>query len=334
MRLACFRTFTLAFFLPTFTGRQPAPSPRPPADLEARLNTATRLNLQPSKLPIQIPKDQRIGMISWLDFDPRTRTLWLIQRGLGCPPILALDPKTGRILHAFGQGSFRIPHAIRVAPDGNIWTVDAGTSQVLKWTPEGQKLLTLNLAPPSASSSAPNTFAGATDIAFTPANHLLLTDGYRNARILEYSAHGQLLRQWGTPGTAPGQFNLPHALLLDDAGGILYIADRENARIQKFTLQGKFLAEFDGLGRIYDLALGTHGTLWASTQPLADPPGSPGYILQLDRTSGKLLGYLPVPKKGGLHTITTDSQGQPLTDLGNTILYFRAANPPRHTQSP
>ena len=317
MRLARLLAVTLAITQPYGRPRQSQTPNRP----QSQLPTAPQLELRPSQLPINLPASQQLGMISWLDRDPKSNTLWLLQRGPHAPPILAIDLGTNRILHAFGGGSFTTPHAIRVAPDGTVWTVDAGTSQILHWTSQGQKLLTLNLAPPSPT---PQSFAGATDIAFAPNGNLLISDGYQNARILEYTPAGKLLRQWGTPGNGPGQFNLPHALLFDNETGTLYVADRENARIQKFTSNGRFLTEFDHLGRIYDLALGPRSTLWATTSPLAKPPGSPGQILQLDRTTGKVLGYLPVPKQPALHTLTTDSHGQPLTDIGNTILYFRA----------
>ncbi len=38
----------------------------------------------------------------------------------------------------------------------------------------------------------------------------------------------------------PGEFNIPHSLALDEARGLLYVADRENGRIQCFDTHGKF----------------------------------------------------------------------------------------------
>jgi hypothetical protein len=70
-------------------------------------------------------------------------------------------------------------------------------------------------------------FNGATDIAFGRDGHLFITDGYGNARILEYTPDGRRVKQWGKPGSGPGEFRLPHAIQIDE-DGIIYIADREN----------------------------------------------------------------------------------------------------------
>jgi peptidylamidoglycolate lyase len=67
-----------------------------------------------------------------------------------------------------------------------------------------------------------------------------ISDGYGNARILEYSSSGERLRVWGTKGSSPGQFQIPHGIAND--GKVLYVADRENARIQWFDFEGHCLA--------------------------------------------------------------------------------------------
>jgi hypothetical protein len=68
-------------------------------------------------------------------------------------------------------------------------------------------------------------FRGATDIAFAPNGRIFICDGYANARILEYTVDGKKLREWGSAGTGPGQFHLPHSIVVDE-NNILYIADR------------------------------------------------------------------------------------------------------------
>jgi hypothetical protein len=159
-------------------------------------------------------------------------------------------------------------------------------------------------------------------IAFAPGGRIFISDGYANARILEYTADGKKVREWGSAGTGPGQFRLPHSIVVDE-NNILYIADRENGRIQKFDLDGKFLDEIPNLGRTYSLKLGANGTLWAGVQPLDEPAGSPGWIVKLDRKTGKILGYVPVTEKAGLHSVEDAGDGQPMTDIGNTIVWFK-----------
>ena len=82
------------------------------------------------------------------------------------------------------------------------------------------------------------------------------------------------VREWGSAGTGPGQFELPHSIVIDE-NGIIYFADRENGRIQRFDLEGKYLGEFANLGRRYSLKL-SGGALWAGMQPLNEPLGAPG----------------------------------------------------------
>ena len=169
---------------------------------------------------------------------------------------------------------------------------------------------------------ARSPFNGTTDIAFAPNGRIFITDGYANARILEYTADGKKVREWGTPGTGPGQFHLPHAIVIDE-NNILYVADRENGRIEKFDIDGKYIGEIPNLGRTYSLKLGVHGTLWAGMQPLNEPTGSPGWVVKLDRKTGRILGYVPVTEKVGLHSVEDAGNGQPITDIGNRIVWFK-----------
>ena len=84
--------------------------------------------------------------------------------------------------------------------------------------------------------------------------HLFIADGYRNARILEYTADGKKVNEWGRAGTGPGEFRLPHSIQIDERG-IIYVADRENGRIQRFDRSGKFLGEWTQYGKTFGLAL-------------------------------------------------------------------------------
>ena len=289
------------------------------ARLRAMIEAAPKLPLEQTDLAMTLPEGQELGMVSWVARDPKSGVTWLIQRGEKAPPVIAVDPK-GRVVHAFGQGLYKIPHAIRIDPDGNIWTVDAGSSMVIKFNPNGDKLLQIDVGgQPENSRSA---FNGTTDIAFAPGGRLFISDGYGNARILEYSRDGKMVHQWGTAGTGPGQFHLPHSIVIDRQN-IIYVADRENGRIEKFDFDGKFLGEIPNLGRTYSLKIATDGNLWAGMQPLNEPTSSPGWIVKLDRSTGKVLGYVPVRDKGGLHSVEEVGKGQPMTNEGTKVIWFR-----------
>jgi hypothetical protein len=64
-----------------------------------------------------------------------------------------------------------------------------------------------------------------------------VSDGYRNTRVLHFSADGRELRQWGKPGTGPGQFGLPHCIVLG-RDGLIHVADHQNSRMQSFDRDG------------------------------------------------------------------------------------------------
>jgi len=319
--LLCFPLF--ARVGPTLTPAETEARDNRSDKLRALIEASPKLPLQQTDLLIKLPKDQELDMVSWLARDAKTCVTWLIQRGDKANPVIAVD-KEGRVLRSFGKGLYKIPHAIRLDPEGNVWTVDAGTSTVIKFSPKGEKLLEIDVGglPKPALSTFREAFLGTTDIAFAPKGRIFISDGYANARVVEYSADGKKVREWGSAGTGPGQFHLPHSLVVDE-NNILHVADRENGRIEEFDLNGKFLREIPNLGRTYSLKLGANGTLWAGMQPLNEPPGSPGWLVKLDRKTGQILGYAPVTEKAGLHTVEDAGDGQPLTDIGNRVVWFK-----------
>jgi hypothetical protein len=327
----CLRKLLIALIcLPLFPQGGPALTPAETevgddgaGKLRALIEASPKLPLEQTDLAIRLPKGQELGMVSWLARDAKTGVTWLIQRGDKADPVIAVD-KEGRVLRSFGKGLYAIPHAIRLDPEGNVWTVDAGSSTVIKFSPKGKKLLEIDVdgQPERAISPPRRAFLGTTDITFAANERIFISDGYANARILEYTANGRKVREWGSAGNGPGQFHLPHAVVVDE-NNILYVADRENGRIEKFDLDGKFLGEIPNLGRTYSLKLGTNGTLWAGMQPLNEAPGSPGWIVRLDRETGKILDYVPVSEKAGLHSVEDAGDGQPMTDVGNRVVGFK-----------
>jgi hypothetical protein len=169
--------------------------------------------------------------------------------------------------------------------------VDAASSTFIKYPPLGKKLMTVTVGEQPDNGSP---FDGTTDVAFGPNGRIFITDGYSNARVLEYTAEGRKVKQWGKPGSAPGEFNLPHAIQIDSQG-IIYVADRENGRIEKFDLNGNFLGEIDHLGRTYSLKL-TNRALWASMGPFDQPPGAPGWVVKLDPGEWQDIGSSRYPR--------------------------------------
>src|SRR5437016_4077101 len=226
------------------------------------------------------------------------------------PKISPKQPRVKGSCHQTARESDIIePMASRVDPAGAIWTVDAATSTVRKFTPRGATLLQIDVGGQPAGTGS--RFNGATDVAFGPDGRVFIADGYGNARILEYTTRGRKVREWGSPGSGPGQFRLPHSIAVD--GETIYVADRENGRIQLFDLEGTYLDEFP-IGKTYSVQV-AGGSLWASVHPLDLPTASPGWLVKLDRETGAILGYVEVAEKLGLHFVEATPEGEPMTEV-------------------
>ena len=212
--------------------------------------------------------------------------------------MIAVD-KEGKTLRSWGKGMFTVPHSVRIDGDGNVWTVDAGSSTILKFTSQGKKLQQIDVGEIAVGEKcAFPTLCGTTDLTFGPSGRLFISDGYGNARILEYTAEGKRVKVWGSAGTGPGQFNIPHGIATQ--GNTLYVADRGNSRIQRFDLDGRYLGEWTNLGRPFALKV-SGGALWVSTM-LAKPA-----ILKVDLATGKILGQIDAP---GPHSIDVSDSGE------------------------
>jgi peptidylamidoglycolate lyase len=155
--------------------------------------------------------------------------------------ILILDQNSGKIIANWGENLFIMPHGLTVDKDNNIWVTDVGLHQVFKFTNDGKLLLKLGEAKISGNDSL--HFNRPTDIAVAPDGCFYVSDGYGNSRVIKFSSSGKYLFEWGTKGSKEGQFDIPHAIDLDQRGNV-YVADRENSRIQIFDSTGKFLKQF------------------------------------------------------------------------------------------
>ena len=110
------------------------------------------------------------------------------------------------------------------------------------------------------------------------------------------------MREWGAPGTGPGQFVLPHSIQID-AAGLVYVADRENGRVQRFDQRGKFLGEWN-YGKTFSLKA-DGAFMWLATQPPQRPNLSPGWLLKVDTRTGKIAGWVPATGSHGMDVMTT-----------------------------
>jgi DNA-binding beta-propeller fold protein YncE len=169
----------------------------------------------------------------------------------------------GKLVKQFGQGLYTWPHGIRVDRDGYLWTVDGQDNVIYKMDMNQGNRILLTLGTRGVTGEGPNSFNRPTDIAFAPNGDFFISDGYGNSRVVKYSKDGRFVKTWGTRGTAPGQFNLPHTIVLDSKNRVL-VGDRSNSRVQVFDMDGTFLEMWTDLGAPYGLAIAKDDTLYVS----------------------------------------------------------------------
>ena len=134
-------------------------------------------------------------------------------------------------------------HSIRVDAEDNVWLVDVLGHTITKTDTHGKELMRLGSGKPSVAQGG-EPFNRPTDLTVNPANgDIYVSDGYRNSRVHRFAADGTLIQSWGEPGADPGQFSLPHNIAMFGADGVI-VADRENHRVQVFSLDGEYRTEW------------------------------------------------------------------------------------------
>ena len=162
-------------------------------------------------------------------------------------PMIVYD-RNGRFLRSWGEGVFSRPHGLHMGPDDSVYLTDDGDHTVRKCSLDGRVLLTIGVPGKPSNYMSGLPFHRCTHTALSPAGDIYITDGYGNARVHKYSPSGKLLHSWGESGSDPGQFNIVHNVCCDDDGWV-YVADRENHRIQVFDGNGKYQAQWGNLHR-------------------------------------------------------------------------------------
>ncbi len=171
--------------------------------------------------------------------------------------LLEFGPK-GEFIREVGKGLYgwSFAHSVRIDKDDNIWAIDKGSDMVIKFDQTGRVLMVFGRRKESADAetkpwenvdpplpAVDGLFRQPTDVARDSKGNIYITDGYVNSRVAKFDRNGDWVKSWGTKGTAPGQFRLPHAIGIDRNDNV-YVGDRTNHRIQVFDTDGKFLRMF------------------------------------------------------------------------------------------
>ncbi|MBN1341914.1 MAG: hypothetical protein JXQ73_04500 [Phycisphaerae bacterium] len=240
----------------------------------------------------------------------------------GTPPVQVYAPD-GRYVRGWGQEVLKSAHFIHIDPKGNVWVPDLDTHTIRKFTPEGKLLLTIGTEGESGCDE--KHFWLPTDIAVSPAGDVFVADGYGNSRIVHFDGEGKFVKAWGKLGVGPGEFSIVHAIELDSKGRI-YECDRNTARVQVFTQDGKLLCEWRNLLVPWGIHItpkdeiwicGSSPMRWGKEGGFGGPPKDQ-LIMRFDRQGkAQQLWTMPIcpedkPQPGAfnvLHGIAVDSKG-------------------------
>jgi 6-bladed beta-propeller len=236
---------------------------------------------------------------------------------------------SGKFVRELGQDvyGFNTAFGLRVDPQDNVWTIDQSASQVVKFDREGRLLLVLGRkpeainvrpaaaggapageegggggragggraggapAPPAGSGTPGSTFSQPTDVAWDRAGNIYIADGVGTTnRIAKFDKDGKFIRQWGSTGSGPGQFNGVKALAIDAQGNV-YAADLGNKRIQVFDGDGMFKSQFAGVGMPTALCITSGATQYLYVSHVGDQSGMDDATIYKVQLDGKVIGH-------------------------------------------
>ncbi len=192
----------------------------------------------------KLPPGLRYSEVAAVGVDSKDN-VYVFARGQN--PMIVFD-REGNFLRTWGQGLFSRAHGLHIGTDDTLYCTDDGDHTVRHMTTEGKLLMEIGIPGKPAEYMSGEPFHRCTHTALSPGGDIYVSDGYGNARVHKYSPDGKLLFSWGQPGTNPGEFNIVHNICCDDDGWV-YVADRENHRIQVFNGQGKYETQWNNMHR-------------------------------------------------------------------------------------
>jgi hypothetical protein len=210
---------------------------------------------------LKLPEDTSLGEVAGIATNSK-KHIFVFQRGNTNGPaygaaaaqLLEFD-QGGKFVREIGKNlyAWSFAHQVRIDRHDNIWVADKGSDMVIKFSPQGRVLMVFGRKAEASDEGAhplehpkpplpavDGLFRQVTDITWDSADDIFISDGYINSRVAKYDKDGNWVSTWGGPGTGPGQFNNLHAIVADHQDRI-YVADRNNRRIQVFDPSGELL---------------------------------------------------------------------------------------------
>jgi NHL repeat len=255
----------------------------------------------------------------------------------------------GNVLKSFGSGMFVAPHGIYVDKDDNVWITDyqdnapppaggrgrgagrgappigpigprAGAtigSQVFKFSPDGKLLLTIGKP---GGATEPECCYAPNDVIVAKNGDIFVSEGHGagNNLVFKFDKTGKEIKHWGKLGTGPGEFDQPHSLAFDSKGR-LYVADRNNNRIQIFDQDGNYISELHQWSRPSGIFIDKHDNLYSadseSESVSRNHDGWKRGIRYGSLKDGKIVAFIPDPVAKA--TGTSAAEGVAVDSKGN-----------------
>jgi DNA-binding beta-propeller fold protein YncE len=276
MRITAALFATLLVLTPGLSQRPSDPALLIPQD-------APEMDYEAVENPLSIPPEMKMGAAASVAFDPKGH-LYVLTRG--AQAFFEFDPN-GKFVRAFGDGLFTRSHGLHIDREGAIWATDVGSHTVVKLSPQGQVLLTLGTKGKADLLNQPN------DVAVSRNGDIFVVQGHTpgamgDPRVLKFDRNGNFVKSWGGKGKEPGKFEVAHGIAID-AKGFLWVADRENQRIQIFDDDGKFIREIKYAGVPCGLSIGDQYIYMVN--------GFAGQVVRMD-LDGKVLAATGKAGKG------------------------------------
>jgi len=257
----------------------------------------------------KLPAHANFGGTSGVAFNSKGN-IFVIHRGP--MPLMEFDPD-GHFIRGFGDGLFERPHGLRIDADDNVWATDVAAHLVYRFNPAGRLEMVLgckNRPGEWHEYGHLRLFNEPNEAVIGPSGELFVLQGHGKGEstVLKFDRDGNFIKTFGRKGKGPGEFDLPHSLVFD-AKGLLYIADRNNARIQVFDSDGNYIRESSHPGTPCGLCMAPDQTIWLAH-------GHTGQIMTLD-LQGNVLGQIAgggngktIGKYGEAHYIAISPRGE------------------------
>ena len=271
---------------------------------------------------LDLPNDRKWGAVTAIDFAPDGQSIWVVDRCTEIGDCSATPPNpiqqfgaTGRRIASFGEGLFAAPHGMFVDTEGNVWVTDFRTKDgkgntVMKFDPEGKLLLTLGK--PGEQGHDETLLNGPADVVVAKNGDIFVADGYAEKdtfpRIVKFDKDGKFIKAWGKAGKGPGEFGIPHCMIMDSEGHLL-VCDRTNFRIQVFDQDGNYIRELKSFVDPSAIAIDNNGVLYAFDMSSVEKGGANDRrgIYIGDPKADKLTGFMK--NDGQLEDLAIESAG-------------------------